>query len=133
MAHQKMIEWALRIGLFGSFVGHGVFALQGKATWAGWIASFTGWDVALSIQALFLVGILDIIVGFIILVRPIRIVLLWASLWTLWTAFMRVMPFIGDPVWETVERLANPGSAIALFYLRGGFPYTWGNVREWFK
>lgn len=29
----KLIEWVLRIAVAGEFVGHGVFALQGKKAW----------------------------------------------------------------------------------------------------
>lgn len=132
MAHTKIIEWALRVGLFGTFIGHGVFALQGKESWITWIATFTGWDVALAAQALFLIGILDIAVGLIILIMPIRIVLLWAVLWTSWTAIMRILPFIGDPIWEFLEKLVNPAAAIALLYVRG-VPKELSRLREWFR
>jgi hypothetical protein len=132
MNQGRFVEWALRIGLFGTFVGHGVFALQGKASWITWISAFTSWDAALATQALFVIGILDIVVGFIILIKPIRIVLLWAIFWTSWTAVMRVLPFIGDPVWELVERIINPASAIALLYLVG-LPSRISSLKEWFK
>ena len=126
------MEWALRIGLFGTFVGHGAFALQGKAAWITWISAFTGWDAALATQALLDIGVIDIIVGFIILIKPIRIVLLWAIAWTAWTTVMRILPFIGDPIWEFFEGLINPASAIALLYLRG-LPAEMSRLREWLK
>jgi len=31
----KKIEWTLRIAVAGEFIGHGVFALQGKQDWVG--------------------------------------------------------------------------------------------------
>lgn len=132
MAHTKIVEWALRIGLFGTFVGHGVFALQGETDWIVWIADFTGWNAALATQALFSIGIMDIAVGFILLIRPVRIVLLWAILWTSWTAIMRILPFIGDPIWELMEKLINPAAAIALLYLRE-LPSAPNRLKEWFR
>lgn len=129
---QNIVEWVLRIGLFGTFIGHGAFALQGKTAWITWISAFTGWDAALATQALLVIGAVDIIVGFIILIKPLRIVLMWAIIWTAWTAVMRILPFIGDPIWEFLEKLINPASAIALLYLRG-LPEDISRLREWLK
>jgi len=33
MENTKKIEWILRIAVAGEFIGHGVFALQGKEGW----------------------------------------------------------------------------------------------------
>lgn len=129
MESNKKIEWVLRVAIFGTFVGHGVFALQGKETWIRWIMDFGGWDAALAAQLLFLVGLLDVVVGLVVLFKPIRIALLWAVLWTSWTAFMRVLPFIGDPIWDFVERWANIGAPLSLLLLRG-WPKGW---KEWFR
>lgn len=128
----KFIEWTLRVGLFGTFIGHGVFAWQGKASWITWIATFTGWDIALATQALLFIGILDIIIGLMILIKPLRIVLFWAILWTSWTAIMRILPFIGDPIWELMEKLINPAAAISLLLLRG-LPTDLRRIKEWFQ
>ncbi len=129
MGNTKMIEWVLRIGVFGTFFGHGIFALQGKEKWIGWIMDFTGANIGLATQLLLAVGALDVTIALIVLFRPIRAVLLWAILWTTWTAFMRVLPFIGDPIWDFVERWANVAAPLALLLLLG-WPKTW---REWFK
>ena len=32
----KIINWVLRVAIFGEFFGHGIFALQGKKAWLGW-------------------------------------------------------------------------------------------------
>ena len=40
MNNSKIIEWVLRIAVAGEFIGHGVFALQGKKDWVGWFAKF---------------------------------------------------------------------------------------------
>lgn len=31
MNNSKLAPWVLRVAVFGSFLGHGVFAIQGKA------------------------------------------------------------------------------------------------------
>ena len=61
MSNRKLIEWILRIAVFGEFLGHGVFALQGKGQWVGWFSNFGISDVNTATQLLFLVGILDVI------------------------------------------------------------------------
>ncbi len=129
MNNPKIIEWVLRIAIFGTFFGHGVFALQGKEKWVQWIMDFGGWDVGLASQLLLAVGLLDIIVALIVLFKPIRIILLWAIIWTSWTAFMHVLPFVGDPVWDFVERWANIGAPLALLLLLG-WPRNW---KQWFS
>lgn len=116
-----MVEWILRIAIFGEFLGHGVFALQGKKQWLGWISQMTGASDVLAVQLLSLIGIADIVVAFIILVRPVRIVLLWAAIWGFWTALVR--PIVGEPIWDFVERWSNWGAPLALLFFLG-FPKT---------
>ncbi|HCA67575.1 MAG: hypothetical protein UW39_C0032G0019 [Parcubacteria group bacterium GW2011_GWC2_44_17] len=122
----KKAIWVLRIAVAGEFVGHGVFALQVKE---GWIKYFTalGLSPAFAQSALPLIGAVDIILAFLILIKPIRIVLLWMALWGLWTAILR--PIGGDPIWDFVERSANWGAPLAILILRG-FPKT---LKEWFQ
>ncbi|OHA21826.1 MAG: hypothetical protein A2849_02750 [Candidatus Taylorbacteria bacterium RIFCSPHIGHO2_01_FULL_51_15] len=119
--------WVLRIAVAGEFLGHGIFALQGKKDWIGWFANFGVTDVGLATQLLFLVGIFDVLSAIIILIRPVRIVLLWMVLWGFWTALLR--PLVGMPIWDFVERWANWGAPLALLIL-SGWPR---NIREWFK
>src|SRR3989344_9639310 len=125
--YDKKIQWVLRIAVFGTFLGHGIFALQGRESWVGWIQHFTGVDAATGATILTLVGILDVLVAIIVLARPVRIVLLWAALWGFWTALVR--PLTGDSIWEFVERFANWGAPLALLMMLG-----WPKgLREWFK
>ena len=53
----KIAEWILRIGVFGTFLGHGIFALMIKQSW---IPYFTWilWKEALIGQLLLLYSIL---------------------------------------------------------------------------
>ena len=121
------IQWVLRIAVAGEFVGHGVFALQGKQQWIGWIGKMTGADPHLAGQLLFYIGLFDLVVALIILLKPIRAVLLWAAFWGFWTALVR--PLVHEPVWDFIERWANWGAPLALLLLRG-WPKSF---KEWFE
>ena len=123
----KLIEWVLRISVAGEFIGHGVFALQGKKDWIGWFSTFGISDAGLATQILFFVGLLDIALAILILMKPVRIALLWMVFWGFWTALLR--PIVGMPVWDFVERSANWGAPLALL-LMVGWPRS---LKEWFR
>lgn len=110
-----LIQWILRIGVAGEFIGHGIFALQQKEAWVGWIQQLLGADPSMAAGILLLVGIMDLMVAAIILIRPIKFVLLWAVFWGFWTALLR--PIVGEPIWDFVERWANWAAPLALFFL----------------
>ncbi|MDO8600976.1 MAG: hypothetical protein Q7R73_05255 [bacterium] len=123
----KLIEWVLRVAVAGEFFGHGMLALQGKKDWIAWFAKFGVDDPGLAAQFLFAIGVLDILVALIVLVKPtIRIALLWAVLWGFWTALLR--PLVGVGWLDFVERWANWGAPLALLLMLG-WPR---NFREWF-
>lgn len=113
----KKISWVLRVAVFGEFLGHGIFALQGKAAWQGWIVQLLGVTPETATQLLLIIGVSDVVVALIVLFRPIRVVLLWAALWGAWTALVR--PIVGEPIWDFVERWANWGAPLALLLLQG--------------
>lgn len=123
----KLIEWILRIAVAGEFVGHGVFALQGKKAWVGWISQLTGAGAETAGTLLFLIGAMDLFVALIILLKPIRVALLWAAFWGFWTALVR--PLVGEPIWDFIERWSNWGAPLALLLIMG-WPKTF---KEWFK
>lgn len=122
----KKIEWVLRIAVFGEFLGHGVFALQGKQAWIGWIQEMLPVEPATAATLLTLVGTVDVVVAILMLVWPMRLALLWAVVWGFWTALVR--PLVGEPFWDFVERWANWGAPLALLLLRGR-PKS---LKEWF-
>ena len=123
----KLAIWVLRVAVAGEFIGHGVFALQGKKDWIGWFAQFGVSDAGLAAKLLFFIGLLDIALAVLILIKPIRIALLWMTFWGFWTALLR--PLVGMPIWDFVERWANWGAPLALFLLVG-WPKS---LKEWFK
>lgn len=123
----KLIEWVLRISVAGEFIGHGVFALQAKKDWVGWFANFGVSDPNIATQLLFIIGIMDIILAILILIKPVRLALLWMVFWGFWTALIR--PIVGMPIWDFVERWANWGAPLALLLMLG-WPKS---LKEWFK
>ena len=107
-------EWILRIGIFGTFLGHGVFAVMVKE---GWIKYFLAVGISdpTARMLLPLIGMMDILVALTVLLKPMRGVLVWATVWAGITALIR--PISGEPIWDFVERSANWAAPLALVYL----------------
>ena len=124
----KLVEWVLRIAVAGEFIGHGMFALQGKESWFKYFEAVGISNPETIVTLLLWVGILDIALAILVLVKPVRIALLWMAVWGLWTAMIR-WPVGPDPVWDFVERWTNWGAPLALLLLIG-WPKT---LKEWFK
>lgn len=127
MGHTRIIEWILRVALFGEFLGHGIFALQLKPRFLEMLTAFTGIAGNAAITTMYVIGAIDIIVAILALVWPMRLMLLYAAIWGFLTALAR--PIAGDPTWDFIERWANWGVPLALLYLRG-WPKKW---KEWFR
>ncbi len=125
--NSKVVLWVLKIGVAGEFLGHGVFALEGKADWVKWIGQLTGASADTAATLLTIVGLFDILVAIIVLTKPIRIFLLWAAFWGFWTALVR--PLVGQPIWDFVERFANWSAPLALLLILG-WPKSF---KEWFR
>ena len=115
--NSKKIEWILRIALFGEFLGHGIFAIQLKARFLEILTAFTGITGELAKILLVTIGSLDIITAILAIVFPLRLMLIWASLWGFLTALAR--PIAGDPIWDFIERWANWGVPLALLHVKG--------------
>jgi hypothetical protein len=113
MSNLRKIELVLRLAVAGEFAGHGLFALQGKSQWAGWISQISGANPLLASKMLVAVGLLDLAVAAIILFKPIRVILLWTIFWGFWTALLR--PLVGEPIGDFIERWANWGAPLALY------------------
>lgn len=126
MNNSKIIEWILRIAVAGEFAGHGVFALQAKQ---GWIPYFTSLGISAETATTILpfIGVMDLTLALLVLIKPIPIALLWMAFWGFWTAILR--PLVGEPIWDFVERWANWGAPLALLFLIG-WPKT---IKAWFK
>ena len=122
----RALHWTLRIGCAMCFIGHGAFGIRVKE---GWIPFFQalGFDSALSHRLMPIVGTFDVTMGLTVLLSPCRAVLLWMSLWALFTAHLR--PLAGQGWWEVLERAGNYGVPMTFLAL-SGLGRTW---REWFE
>ncbi|HTL68765.1 MAG TPA: hypothetical protein VL200_13970 [Lacunisphaera sp.] len=118
------LDWILRLGLFFCFLGHGMLGLSKVAAWTSYFAVVgIGPDHALDLMPW--VGVFDVALGIAALFFPIRWLVFYMFLWTLWTALLR--PLAGESIWEAVERAGNYGVPFALFLLLtpGGSLNAW--------
>lgn len=114
MTDNKKIEWILRVGVAGEFVGHGLLAIGGKADWVKWISQMTSVDASVASSLLLLIGLMDILVAVTVLFKPIPKILLWAAFWGFWTALVR--PLVGQSWLDFIERFTNWAAPLALYY-----------------
>ena len=113
--HTSKAIWALRVGVAGEFLGHGLLAIGGKADWIKWIVQLIHVSTPTATTLLVIIGICDVLVALSVLVKPIKPVLLWAVFWGFWTALVR--PLVGQSWLDFVERFANWGAPLALYFL----------------
>jgi hypothetical protein len=71
-------------------------------------------DAGMATTFIFIVGLIDVALALLVLVKPVKPVLLWMAFWGFWTALVR--PLVDLPVWDFVERFANWAAPLALYY-----------------
>jgi len=113
----RAAQWVLRLGVSMEFAGHGAICCMGSTTYALLLTNVLGIEASGSESLLMGIGILDLIVAVLVLVRPLRVVVAWAALWGMATALVR--PLYGAPWVQFVERGANWAAPLALLLLRG--------------
>ena len=118
------LHWALRVGVFLCFLGHGSFAIMAKPEWAEFFG-VVGIPKDLALHVLPWIGLLDITIATMALASPRPIVFLWAAIWCLWTATLR--PLTGLGMWEFLVRGCNYGVPLAFLALQ---PWP-RSLREW--
>ncbi len=115
--------WTLRVGAAACFIGHGALGLNQTSAWTSYFA-VVGIDPARAVGLMPWVGAFDGAMALSVLFRPVRAVVAYMFLWSMWTALLR--PLAGESVWETVERAGNFGVPLALaLCLRGGGLPAW--------
>lgn len=122
---QLELKHILRLGIFLTFLGHGVFALGIKHEWIPFLTT-VGFSQSSAMEIMPFIGLLDIFVAWMALLYPVRIIIIWAFVWAFATALMR--PITGYEIWDFVERGANWALPLALI-LHQGFPRT---LKSWF-
>ena len=120
------LHWILRIAAAACFVGHGAFGIITKKVWVPYFAVW-GIPESWAWPLMPLVGVVDISLGVLTLVRPLPAVLLWMVFWGFQTACLR--PLSGEPIWELLERAGNFGVPMALLW-SADRPRS---LREWFS
>ncbi|QXV57818.1 hypothetical protein CVV72_13020 [Amycolatopsis sp. TNS106] len=119
--------WLLRLGVAVEYLGHGWAGLSRSRAWLPYYDLFgISADAAVDYM-MYVTGAVDITVGLAVLFFPLRIVLLHATVWGVFTALLR--PVVGEGWWEFLERGGNYGMPLALLILVGGGGWS---LRRWF-
>lgn len=114
MHYINIITWILRIGIACTFIGHGIFAFFVNPRWIRYLET-VGFSASMAEQIMPVIGVIDFLVGLIVLIKPFRWVILYAFVWTLLTALIR--PLSGESIWMFVERGSNFAAPMALYFL----------------
>lgn len=123
----QKLHYVLRLAVAMCFIGHGAFGIITKPIWANYFAVFgIGHDMAFRLMPI--LGSVDVVLGIIVLAKPIRAIVLWLLIWGLVTAALR--PLSGEPFAEFIERAGNYGAPLTLLILSGG---VWTGFKDLFK
>ena len=107
------------------FIGHGAFGIITKPIWCNYFAIFgIGKTTAYGLMPV--LGTVDIILGIILLLKPVRAIAVWLVAWGLITALCR--PLSGEPFAEFIERAGNFGAPLCLLVLAGGIKLNFGSL-----
>ena len=109
------IEWVLRIGVFGTFLGHGLLAISVNPSWIPYLVTL-GFTAKQAQFIMPVIGSVDVVVALWVLLKPNKYVVLWAVFWALATAIIR--PLSGELFLTFVERAANWAVPLALYFYR---------------
>jgi hypothetical protein len=120
-SNTQKIHYTLRIASAMCFIGHGAFGIITKSIWCNYFALF-GISHSMAYRLMPITGTIDILLGIILLFKPIRAIALWLVIWGIITALCR--PLSGEPFAEFVERAGNFGAPLALLVLAGGIGLT---------
>jgi hypothetical protein len=108
------LEYILRAAVFLTFFGHGYLALMGNKKWVTYLET-VGFSFERAASLIPYIGGLDILVAITILLKPNKYIVLWAVFWAFSTALIR--PLSGEDIWSFIERGANWGAPLALFFI----------------
>ncbi len=113
MKAQQYVTYILRLGVVGIFAGHGWLAFHLNSHWFTYLhtAGIQSPNYAVVMK---IIGVMDICIALITLVKPLPSVLLWAAFWAFLTALMR--PISGEAWVGFVERAGNWACPLALWF-----------------
>jgi uncharacterized membrane protein len=113
----QKIHHTLRFAAAMCFIGHGAFGIITKAIWCNYFALF-GISKLMAYRLMPVLGTVDVLLGILLLIKPVRAIATWLIVWGIITAFCR--PLSGEPVAEFIERAGNYGAPLCLLLLAGG-------------
>jgi len=119
--NNQKIHYTLRVAAAMCFIGHGAFGIITKAIWCNYFALF-GIDKVHAYQLMPVLGTIDIIMGLVLLFKPVRAIAVWLVVWGIITASCR--PLSGESFAEFIERAGNFGAPLALLALAGGIQWN---------
>ena len=114
--------WVLLLGTSLTFVGHGIEALRHSGPFVDlMIGTVRRWTDLRLTQAtaedlLTVIGLQDLLLAGLLLLRRWRWIAGWMAFWGIVTALSRVTAMGMDSWYETVLRLANGGVPLTLFF-----------------
>jgi len=120
------LHWILRVAVAACFIGHGAFGVITKAAWLPYFA-IVGIPEAWAWKLMPVVGAVDISIGVLTLIQPVRAVILYMAFWGFHTACLR--PLAGQGMWELLERAGNYGAPLAFLSLLG----AGRSLADWFS
>jgi hypothetical protein len=123
---QQKLHYTLRFASAMCFIGHGSFGIITKPIWTNYFAVF-GIGKVMAYHLMPVLGAVDILMGIIMLIYPLRIIPMWLVFWAIVTALLR--PLSGEPFAEFIERAGNFGAPLTLLLLSGGVQ---ANIKSWF-
>jgi hypothetical protein len=97
--------------VWACYVGHGLFGIRQKVEWLAFYQPF-GIPGHIALATMPLIGLIDITMGYLVLLRPTRAALVYTACWGVLTALLR--PLVGMSPFEAAERAGNVGPSIAL-------------------
>jgi hypothetical protein len=119
------IWWLVRAAVALCFVGHGMFGIMTKEEWVP-LFGVAGLSRDAAFALMPLIGTVDVVLGLLVLFRPMRALFLYMAVWTVWTAALR--PLSGSSLFELLERAGNYGLPLLALVLAGP-ALRW---RDWF-
>lgn len=111
---EKSLFLVLRIAAAMCFIGHGAFGIITKSAWLAYFA-VVGIGPDLGYFFMPIIGLVDILLGVSMLIRPTKAALAYMTFWAVWTAVLR--PLANQGFSEFLERAGNYGVPLAFLFI----------------
>jgi hypothetical protein len=106
----ELLLLILRVGLAGTFLGHGLTAYALPEAWLGYLQC-VGLESQNGIATLKVIGTMDVIVAVWLFIKPNRPLVIWGFIWLVAVSLIR--PLCGESWLELVKRSGYMACAAA--------------------